>query len=131
MESILLHQCDYVGNQVRAAVRGMKESTWDARLAANCMTPHETMVHLCDVYQYVGEKAKGGEPRWNQYQGDGSVDDFDRLRAQAVDACIASDHASELLTDYIIVHDAYHVGQLCGVRRACEPEWDAYAIYAT
>lgn len=131
MESILRHQSDYVGNQVRACVHGMEKATWDARLAANGMTARETMAHLCDVYQYVAEKAKGGEPRWNQYLGDGSLDDFDRLRAQAVDACLASDSASELLTDYIIVHDAYHVGQLCWIRRACEPEWDVYAIYAT
>jgi len=131
MESILRNQCDYVGNQVRAAFRGMEQPTWDAHLAANGMTPRETMVHLCDVYQYVVEKARGGEPRWNQYQGGGSLDDFDSLRARAVDACFASDHASELLTDYIVVHDAYHVGQLCMIRRACEPGWDVYAIYST
>lgn len=131
MESMLRRQCDYVGGQVRAAVGDMKESTWDSRSTANGMTPRETLVHLCDVYQFVAEKARGGDPQWNQYHGEGLLVDFDRRRGEAVEACLASEDAYELLTDYIIVHDAYHVGQLCYVRCACEPEWDAYSIYAT
>jgi len=130
-ESILRKQCEYVGNQLRAVIRDMHDSTWDARPASVGMTPRETVTHLCDVYQYVCEKVKGGEPEWNQYKGEGSLTDFDRLRSEAIDACLAADDPCELLTDYIIVHDAYHVGQLCGIRMACEPKWDCYAIYNT
>jgi uncharacterized damage-inducible protein DinB len=131
MESILQRQCDYVGAQVRAAVREMRAGTWDARLAEGGMTVRETMIHLCDVYRYVSEKARGGEPRWGTYRGDGSLDDFDKLRSVAIEACLASEDPYELLTDYIIAHDAYHVGQLCFIRRAREPDWDAYAVYGT
>jgi hypothetical protein len=31
---------------------------------------------------------------------------------------------------YIVLHDCYHVGQLCLVRLADDPNWDAYSIYA-
>jgi hypothetical protein len=129
MESILRQQCEYVGNQVRASIRDMEEATWRARTTTSGMTPQETMSHLCDVYHYVAEKARGGKPEWGGYEGDGCLEDFDKLRAEAIDACLSAGDPVELLTDYIIVHDAYHVGQLCGTRIQAEPEWDPYAIY--
>lgn len=133
-DDYLTKQCDYVGRQVRSAVRDLSVEAWDSRSNACAMTPRETVTHLCDVYQYATAKAKGGEAKWNQYEAPSDsqvmMEDFDRLRKTAVEACAASGDPYELLTDYIIVHDAYHVGQLCTARIASEPAWDPYSIYS-
>jgi hypothetical protein len=97
------------------------------------MTPRELITHLCDVYMHVSAKSKGEEAGWNQYvapeRTEDLMADFDSLRAKAVSDCLASNDPYELATDYIIVHDAYHVGQLCTSRISVEPGWDPYAIY--
>ena len=31
--------------------------------------------------------------------------------------------------DFIVGHDAYHIGQLAQIRLALNPEWNAYSIY--
>lgn len=78
--------------------------------------------------------AHGQEAKWHQYAPADNdtgtlVDDFTTMRKEAIETCLASDKAYELVTDYIAVHDAYHVGQLCTARMSSEPGWDPYAIY--
>jgi len=129
MEVMLRQQCEYVGRQLLAAQRGMKDTNLDARPIPTGMTVRETMIHLCDVYRYVIEKVAGGDPKWDQYTGSGSPEEFGRLRDEAIEASFSTSDPFEWITDYIIVHDAYHVGQLCCIRKACEPEWDSHSIY--
>ena|SRR5687768_9549368 len=131
MIGTLTKQCDYVGGQIRAAVKDLSDAGWDTRASTTALTPREIVTHLCDVYGYAAAKARGEEPKWNQYtQGEDLMADFEKLRAQAIEDCLASADPYEFLTDYIIVHDAYHVGQLCTARLLAEPDWDPYAIYS-
>lgn len=97
------------------------------------MTPKETISHLCDVYTHVLDQVAGRQAGWGVYKTPDTLDqlmaDFDSLRSSAVNAALGAENAENLATDYIILHDAYHVGQLCAARSASEPEWDMYAIY--
>jgi uncharacterized damage-inducible protein DinB len=134
MNDILQKQCDYVGKQVRAAVDGLSQEGWNTRPTETAMTPREIVTHLCGVYEYATAKARGEQATWTEYACAGDTNelmaDFDSKRQEAITACLASEDPYEMLTDYIIVHDAYHVGQLCTARFVVQPDWDPYAIYS-
>ena len=100
------------------------------------MTARETLEHLCEVYQATVTESKGEKHPWGTY----SIEDkswsnlsstMDRMRAQAVSDVTASedDAALKSAVQFIVLHDAYHVGQLSLIRLEAEPSWDPYSIY--
>jgi uncharacterized damage-inducible protein DinB len=133
ISSLLKKQIEETGYQLTKVLEDLTPEQWDAKLGAS-MSPRETMTHLADCYKAVMAKVEGGEPAWGTTE---LPSDFDVARAEmmqmrglATQAVLGLDaeQAAEMATDCMVLHDAYHVGQLAALRLHLGG-WDAYAIY--
>lgn len=136
MTPYLNTQMETVGAQVRATFEGLEESQYDFQAHAAMMTPRQMISHLCECYVAVTKMTKGEEHSWGTYTPDATTgaelrSTWESERATAVSALAAwdSEKADEEATGFIVLHDAYHVGQMCTIRLAIDPEWNAYSIY--
>jgi hypothetical protein len=114
---------------------GLTEETAGQKVG-NLMSAKETGEHLCECYLAAKAEADGTPFEWGKTtvadrSWDGLQQEMKLRRAAAVDALLAKgDDAAIMSANNLIVgHDHYHVGQMCAVRRALDPEWDAYSIY--
>jgi len=136
-KQLMLYQLESSAHQVDAVLKGLNEDEWDAKVRDGCMTVRETVSHLTECY-IAARKDIGGQPHeWGAYvPADDSpaaiVNEMQAERQKVWEALMDADieKAGKVATQFIILHDAYHVGQLCAVRMAVEPAWDPYAIYA-
>jgi hypothetical protein len=133
---LLQKQIDGVGLQISAVFNGLDDSQADIKAAPHMMSPRETSIHLAECYEASEKAARGEEHSWGTYQPAGTgltelVAEMKSKREAAVQAISGAepDKAVHAATDYIILHDAYHVGQMCANRLAVDPEWNAYSIY--
>ncbi len=136
-KELLKWQLEHTGKQLDKAIGDMDESKWDHKSSPGIMSPREQVEHLGETYAAYSAMAKGEKYEWGTFV----VDDkskanlwktYSQMRERAVSAAIASDEPKDLesATEYLLTHEAYHVGQLCSLRLDCEPSWDPYAIYA-
>lgn len=138
-KELLSKQMDSSGFQLSKCIEGWNPAAFDDKLTPNSMSLRVTLVHLAEVYQAVQKQARGDEHEWGSYTpiSDGAEAlqaDLWRERKLAVDAVLAvgdDDKAAHMALDYIILHDAYHVGQLCSLRLSIEPDWNMYVIYGS
>ena len=114
---------------------GLDESGADYK-HANLLTAKETAAHLCECYVMLDSRIRGEEYQWGTYKvGESSWEGIQRemgeLRARASEAALTAGDDKSLwyLNEFMVGHDQYHVGQMCAVRLARDPEWDAYSIY--
>lgn len=135
-EEFLRKQSDTVASQVAAVLDGMPSEHLDGKLTPHAMSPRETIVHLCDCACALKAMLKEGKYSWGSYEARAAdmpalVEEWKSLRAEALAEAFAdgSDKALGEISDFIVLHDAYHVGQLAAYRLATDPAWDAYAIY--
>jgi len=126
-----------IGGQLRAVSEGMPDAGQDFKFTAEAMTPRQMIEHLCEAYTAVLNIASGREHRWGEYQAEDK--DYGKLlltmwdlRRQAAAAVKddSSDKLAETGYDYIVAHDAYHVGQMALVRMHVDPAWDPHSIYS-
>lgn len=135
LATTLRKQADDAGYQIQQAFAGLPDDRFDHRAHPQMLTPREMAVHLTDCYRNTVRVANGEEPQWGSYQpGDAApaelLETMRSARGLAVEACLSSgEKSAHLLTDYILLHDAYHVGQMCTIRLDLDPEWNAYSIY--
>lgn len=122
--------------QIEKVFEGIGEAELDMKLTDQAMTPREILEHLCECYHAVITEAAGGKHEWGTYSiEDKSFANLTKqawsLRAQAAQAALdkGDEEAAMYAFNYIILHDAYHVGQMCLVRMKADPNWNAYAIY--
>lgn len=129
-------QLEHVGKQLMTAFEGLSPSGWDHRPSPGAMSPRETAEHLCECYTAFAASAAGGKHEWGSFQ----IDDKSEANLIATMRTLRNDAAATALrsddetiyreaTEYILTHDAYHVGQLCASRLDSDPNWNAYAIY--
>lgn len=129
-------QIDSVGKQIAACYAGISEKALDMRAAPAGMTAREMLEHFGECYVAAIKHMNGEEHSWGTY----SVEDksfknlwalYEDLRAKAKAACTEGDaeNGADTAFGYITSHDTYHVGQLCLIRLADDPNWDAYSIY--
>jgi len=134
MDATALHAIETTVRQLEACWAGLSAENWDAEPLPNIMSPRQVAEHLCDCYR-GGAAALRGEPyEWGTYrlpEGAEPLSTWRAERANAVEAIRGGDpeKGPHVALEYIALHDAYHVGQLCAVRLALDPEWDAYSIY--
>jgi hypothetical protein len=114
----------------------MDEAALGTKPTERGMSPMEALAHLAEVYQFVITVSQGGEHEWGTYTPpdtslEGMLQSMQALRAKAVSLCLSREdfNLQRMATDYILLHDSYHVGQLSLVRMATDPTWDTYAIY--
>jgi hypothetical protein len=132
--ALIQKQLAHVSLQVEKVFEGIDESNADHRATPAMMSAREIAEHLGECYQAVITTAGGGKHEWGSF----SIPDKSwtnvhstmlSLREQAVAALPADERGAELATDFIILHDAYHVGQMCTNRLSLDPNWNAYSIY--
>lgn len=118
------------------AYEGMASSSWDHRNSPGAMSPREAAEHLCECYTAFNTTAAGGKHEWGSFQlVDKSeanlIATMNTIRCQAVATAVGADDENlhREATEYLLTHDAYHVGQLCASRLDSDPNWNASAIY--
>lgn len=145
---VVLKQLERLGEQIEIAVNGLSES--DA-----VETPIEGLPHIRQILMHLVAqnvcvaKRLSGEP----FEYSSVPEDAESLsaalafwrstRSEALDAQVLRGDRDvvstpfgtrtviEILTLGFAEHDAYHLGQLCYLRRAIEPDWDPYSIYSS
>lgn len=124
------------GRQLKVVIQGMPEAGQDLKITSESMTPRSIVEHLCEVYQAVLDETSGKKHDWGTFSLEdnswgGATDALWRMRQEAAKAVDQEDEKlSQVGIDYIVSHDAYHVGQLVLVRMQADPDWDADSIYA-
>lgn len=135
-KQLALRAMEASGRQIEKAFEGLDEADYDKRLCESAMTPREVLEHLGECYANALPFADGLEPDWGSY----SVEDkstanlwrvFRETRQAAVEKALSLEgpRLFEVAMGFIALHDAYHVGQLCQLRRHLNPGWDPYSIY--
>lgn len=133
---LLTYSIDSVGYQLDKVLEGMPAQAHDKKLWPSAMSPRETLGHLAEAYQAFLAATRSEKYEWGSLQiedgsWEGMIGVFKDLRSQASRAAADApdDKAQREAIEYIVVHDAYHVGQLAACRIECEPSWDPYSIY--
>lgn len=123
------------GNQLFKSLDGLTGDGW-GRSNGGSMTPKEMLVHMTDCCQAFLAARDGKEYDWGSYQATST--DPDQLlatlkadRAKCIEALQTwnDDKALQAAMGYLALHEAYHVGQICLIRLAIDPEWPPYSIY--
>lgn len=133
---LLDHALKSSGFQVTRVFEGIPESLQDAKLGPEAMSPRETLIHLTECYHAVQAALEDKPYEWGSYAPPSQewaalVATFVSCREQAAAATLASGNPSapKVAMDYMVQHDAYHVGQIAQLRIHQEPGWNAYSIY--
>jgi uncharacterized damage-inducible protein DinB len=133
--ALMAYEIENTGYQLSACFKDLPESLRNKRSTEQGMTPREVASHLCESYLALLSHTAGKEYEWGSFSADGlEWDDLlakaFELREQAAAAvCVEDDPKLKSGHDYIVAHDAYHVGQLCSLRIQFEPGWEPYSIY--
>jgi hypothetical protein len=129
-------QCAATARQLDAIYADISGAVLDAKLYPDFISPRETIAHLAECAVALQASLKGEQYKWGSYSSsasdfEGQKAEYKQLRAEAIDAAMAAgtDEAMAHVFDYIVLHDAYHVGQLAALRAQVEG-WDCMAIYA-
>jgi uncharacterized damage-inducible protein DinB len=127
-----------VNVQVERVFEAMPPEIWNARLSDEAMTPLETLEHLCHVIFAFSTEVATGEPfDWDTEFATGMKDPVelwdrfvaDRARAVTMVSGSSDDEVFARAFDYLILHEAYHVGQMAQLRITMEPDWNPYSLY--
>ena len=136
ISELLKYQLDNITLQVTKVFEGIGDSAKDARSAAGAMSPRETLAHLAECYHASLLAFEGKEHEWGTYQIETA--DWDalslkvfELRSRVVGHILANpnEKTAKAATDYVILHDAYHVGQMATLRIETDTEWNPYCLY--
>jgi uncharacterized damage-inducible protein DinB len=124
------------GKQLGRSLEGVPEDAWNKKPLATTMSLREQVVHLCHAYTAVMEHLKNGSFDWSapftipNINDEGLPGYLEIERQRAVDGLTQSaEPQDEMALDYIVIHDAYHVGQIAVLRHAIDPEFDSYSLY--
>lgn len=133
--AFLKNQLDTVGKQLQSVFNEFPESKWDEKATPVSFSAAETAEHLAECYQAFLVHAEGNDYEWGTYQiEDKSPENlvktmFDqRAKATAVAASSEDPKIHNFATDYILLHDAYHVGQIVTLRLTIG-DFDPYSLY--
>lgn len=135
-KELLQYQLNTVGHQINKCIEGLDESQVDAKANEQSMSAKETLIHLTECYLASQAALRGEDYAWGSYQAPDSswaavLGAFQSTRGNTVHQVIesTSDKALRIGTDYMALHDAYHVGQMVTLRLTLTPDWNSYSIY--
>lgn len=134
-KDLILGQFDTMRKQLEAVLDGFPEDAVGRRFPTISLAPIEAVEHLCDAYSgYLANDRRNY--RWGSYRllssdWESALKELWLVRGQAREAVQNSndDAFIALAFDYVMAHDAYHVGQLAACRMACDPKWDPESLY--
>lgn len=121
---------------VERSVAGLPDTLHNDRIHETAMSPAEAVEHLLQVRAAFAASLRGESWDWSQPFSSGieSLDDrISALKEQTASLLEKVDFGNaqqvESLIGYFPAHDNYHVGQICQLRMAREPEFNPYSIY--
>ncbi len=121
-------------HQIKMCFEGLADL--DVKPIPVSMSPRETLAHLFECYTAFITHAGGGKHEWGVFQVPAEVKADPAkyvwsLREEAVAVFNAGNEETvvPLALDFLVLHDCYHVGQMCTLRLTLDPEWPAYSIY--
>lgn len=147
---LILRQAHTVGVQVERAASGLTEEQADFRLGEGLMSVRQTLIHLADnclalnaeldrrPYEFgAWQPSDVGFPalvqEWKDLRKSVLEKVADCFREIDLEAPMKVSFATwpgwKVLSEWIVMHDAYHLGQICALRLAQDPQWDMYSIY--
>ncbi|HRK21828.1 MAG TPA: DinB family protein [Fimbriimonadaceae bacterium] len=122
--------------QIDKVFEGLTDEDFDHRIAPQAMSPREILEHLCECHQACLDALQGKSFNWGSYSlpdksAPALFKTFNDLRAQAELAIAADPNETTFkkASEYLVAHDAYHVGQMALVRLGLDAAWDPYSIY--
>ena len=134
VETVLRAQATDSGYQVSQVFAGLAEDHFEVRLSAATMSARETILHLSECYVAAAEAAQSVKHEWGTFVSVHSTAETQlgammELRACAVEALLLEAEKNvHNITEYILLHDAYHVGQIAAIRLLLGG-WEPYSIY--
>lgn len=136
LKEALTYQLESSAFQVDKVLEGLPADKWEAKLRDDSMSPREAVAHLTECYVASQKEMRGEEHNWGTFAPqattpDGLLKEMQDERAKAWEAIVSQpgEKAVKAATQFIVLHDAYHVGQLATLRISLDPEWNAYSIY--
>lgn len=122
---------------MEASLKDLPAELEQTKLTPAAMSPMETAEHICHVYHAIMEVAKGATFDWSLPYSSGEttlagrIAKFNAMHAQALEVIAANptDKVLEEALDFVSLHNAYHVGQICLLRMDKEEGWNPYSIY--
>ncbi len=124
-------------NQLLNAIKDISEEEFHMKVLGELRSIADILIHICEVSYAFSMYADGEKYEWGTYtipfhEMRGLLDVYHQLRKDAESkylSRIEDKHVTELWLDYIVLHESYHIGQICMLRRLLQPEWDYYSIY--
>lgn len=123
------------GDQVERTLNGMPDGAFSQKLSEGAMTPLEMLEHMTEAYVACQKKCGGQEHEWGSYTApdrsrEALLGTWKSERAKAAEAIQNAPAEHQWMgIEFLALHDAYHVGQLCLLRIQAQPDWDPYSIY--
>jgi len=128
-------QVDIAEFQLRKCLDGITGDQWHHRSAPEAMSAYEMAVHLSECYVAAIKEHRKETHEWGTFvvdvpEPDAVVAKMYDLRKEAADALLQSEDDEALIHagDFLVLHDAYHVGQLATLRLQLG-DWNPYALY--
>jgi DinB family protein len=135
-QELLKIQIDDAQFQLSKVLDGIPEAELDAKPLPTMMSAREMAEHLVEVYIAAGEQAAGQSHEWGSFKAADTswgplTAELWKEREAAAAAILASSDPAVLGAGaaFLASHDSYHVGQLCALRLALNPDWNPYSIY--
>lgn len=129
------YEIENTGYQLFACFKDLPDDLLDAQVTEQGLTPRQTAGHLCESYLAMDAQNKGEKYAWGSFSSEGLdwapllAKTFELRAIAAAGACVDDDDKLRAAHDYMVAHDAYHVGQLCQLRIKFQPDWESYSIY--
>ena len=131
-----LHTANY---QMTKAFEGLSEERgdFDLRICPEARTAREILEHLCDCYQGYMDMSHGKQYEWGSFKAEGYsalklLDIRNELRKKAESFALAHANdpkSAEFALGFLVLHETYHVGQMCLLHIKVDPNWNPYSIY--
>jgi hypothetical protein len=120
---------DYTAEALRRAAL-IEEAFGDFRLHETALTARETLAHLVECTVAYDQISRGEKPDWAPYEGPMEMESlWSEFWERRPDFPIEGDEAMQLHLEFVAFHEWYHIGQLCLMRQAFDPEWKSSSIY--
>lgn len=120
--------------QVEKSYEGLAD--FDYKLNSIAKTPREILTHFCETCEAFVTEANGGTHTWGTYslppmEPNELMAKYRKLRAEASEVALMATDPKMIkkASEYLVSHESYHVGQLCLIRLAIDPNWNAYSLY--
>lgn len=125
--------------QVSLLLKNIPEPLARKKLTQQAMSPIEQVFHLIEVTHACNEMINDREYTWGAYKPEAesleaAVALYNKARETLINFISSltdetvTKHLSTI-TNYILLHEAYHVGQLCNWKLENIPDWNPYEIY--